>query len=490
MTRAKKFVEDMFDTMEDMSELVDAAIDRVDLVGKAANGHRFILAKSEHNNLIPADVVRDFITKANEEEMPVEADIIKEDLDANTLMAEPADAGDGNPDEPGSPAWEAIDAATAAKWTAILARAKNAVCEMRDREKEEVEAGHMWDEDGVHDLKDAAEAIDYAISLLAPFAVSEQAEAEYEMMKQIETVVKGIKPKMLATAEQFAPIYKAGRTLSAANEAALKDASDAIAKVLESLPKAPVSPAADETNLGAETDRPEPAEIEKDRMADIIDTAIELVDEDVTKAEDMSGVSDDELARIALTGVDAERTSALQEIGLRALTAGLSGDAPAEGSDMEDMADEAEELNEDDAVVTEPADTDMEPAPVDEVGVSADELTKTSGSSEKKKLKVKKVEKLVKEATDEQSSKYAAIIKSLEDRIATLEAPAPSKVLTNGALPPAHLMRGQDAGGSRLSDAAALRKQVDDAPDAVTKSEATEQMRLAALDALSALRNA
>jgi hypothetical protein len=49
-------------------------------------------------------------------------------------------------------------------------------------------------------------------------------------------------------------------------------------------------------------------------------------------------------------------------------------------------------------------------------------------------------------------------------------------------------MRGQDAGAPKFGDAALLRKQMDDAADSVAKAEAGEQMRLAALDALSELR--
>lgn len=52
---------------EDMSELVDVNIDRVDFVGKAANGHRFLIAKSatSANNLISPDAVRDLLKEAD-----------------------------------------------------------------------------------------------------------------------------------------------------------------------------------------------------------------------------------------------------------------------------------------------------------------------------------------------------------------------------------------------------------------------------------------
>ena len=476
------------DDFADMNELVDADIDRVDLVGKAANGHRFILAKSGDANLFPADLVRELIKTAEEKNMSEE--IVKEDLDASVVMAEPEMDAEGDAEEPGSPAWEAIDAATAAKWTAILARAKNAICELREREKAEVEAGHEWDEDGVEDLKDVVAAVDYAISLLAPFAVNEAAEAAHTDIDMVAKAAKGIKSRQLATLEQFAPVVKAGRTLSAANESALKDAADAISKILETLPKAPVSPVEGETNLGAESENPEPISVEKDRLAEIVDTAVELAE--VVKADDLSMATDDELARMALTGVDAERTAALQEIGLRSLTSGMTdghdeeeetADEESAESAEEQAAEEMNELDEADGEVTEPADTETTPAKADEVGTPAEgELKKTS------EKKSKKVAKVVKAARDEEE-RLSAIIKGLEDRIAHLEAPAASKVLANGALPPAHLMRGQDAGASSIGDAALLRKRMDDAPDAVAKSAVAEEMRIAALEALAQMSN-
>lgn len=495
------------DDFADMSELVDAAIDRVDLVGKAANGHRFILAKSGEANLFPADLVRDLITKEN----TMSAKLAKEDLDASTILAEVADVVDGDPTIPGSPAWEAVDAATAAKWTAILVRAKNAICELKEREKAEVDAGMEWDEDDVDDLKDVEAAVEYAISLLAPFAADEAGEAAWESMYAIQKSVKGIKARALATLEGFAPLVKAGRTLSAENETSLRAAADSIRKVLDSLPKAPVSQVADESNLGSETDGAAPAEITKDRVAEIIEDAIAKADEpaedapaddmveempaddaeatDETMKEDsmmkatpdMSVMSDDELARVAITGADADRQAALQEIGLRTLTGGMDD---ADETPEEEAAEEAAELDSEDGEITEPAPSDTELAPASEVGTPTS-LTKAIKTSEKKN---KKVAKVIKAAHDNEE-RLVAVIKGLEDRIAHLEAPAMSKVLTNGALPPAHLMRGQDAGVSAMSDATALRKERDNADTAVVKAEIEERMRIASLEALAAMNN-
>lgn len=53
---------------EDMNELVDVSIDRVDLVGKAANGRAFLLAKSASDSpsLIDPETIRDLIKEADD----------------------------------------------------------------------------------------------------------------------------------------------------------------------------------------------------------------------------------------------------------------------------------------------------------------------------------------------------------------------------------------------------------------------------------------
>ncbi|MFD0393341.1 hypothetical protein ACFQ3Z_16035 [Streptomyces nogalater] len=105
-----------------------------------------------------------------------DADMADADLDPTVVLAEPEDSAPGDVSTPGSPAWEAVDAATARKWTSILSRAKSALGVMADRELLEAAAGDSDDFDSAMDLEDAACAIDYAISVLAPFAVDEEAE--------------------------------------------------------------------------------------------------------------------------------------------------------------------------------------------------------------------------------------------------------------------------------------------------------------------------
>ena len=94
---------------EDMTELTGANIDRVDLVGKAANGHRFLLAKGADSPAImtPADV--EALIKDADEEDPADTDLTE-------VLADPDTSAPGDENQPGSPAWEAVDAATAADW--------------------------------------------------------------------------------------------------------------------------------------------------------------------------------------------------------------------------------------------------------------------------------------------------------------------------------------------------------------------------------------
>lgn len=229
---------------EGWTEATDIEIDRVDLVNGAANGTRFLLAKSDGDapaGIFTADEVRDLIkeTDVQDDTEPV----AKADLDVSEPLATDAESADGPVDQPGSPAWEAVDAATARKWAAILARAKNAVQLLADRERMEDSVGaddEAWC--NAWDLDDASCAIDNAISLLAPYALGEEMDVEFGSDSPIEAVTKtaaAIDSDSLDIIEVLAPVAKAGRVLSAANETAIRTAVDSLQNVLASLPVAP-----------------------------------------------------------------------------------------------------------------------------------------------------------------------------------------------------------------------------------------------------------
>ena len=99
-------------------------------------------------------------------------------MDPTVALAEPDEMAPGDMTDPGSPAWESIDAATAQKWTSIAVRLKNALCVLAEREMLEAASADPDDCENAFDLQDAMCAVDYVIDTLAGFAVDEQAEAD------------------------------------------------------------------------------------------------------------------------------------------------------------------------------------------------------------------------------------------------------------------------------------------------------------------------
>ncbi len=305
MTRIDDDVVARFTDAGDWTEGYDAHIPRVDLVGKAANGHpAFLLMKNQEQGpagLLSPDLVRDLIAKAAPspdqspevvtvtgspaaiarmihsspvrkadeptvhitnlnlsddvaKETPMSTttdDVVTKAPDEPVTPVEPTDLPDGDPAVPGSPAWEAIDAATAREGIALLGRTKSVITLLATREGLEGLAEHAVDgADANWDLSDACDAIDYAVSVLAVFAANEDIEAAAATMapdgleavgKTVQALTKSTQP--LAVLEGLAPITKAGRVLSAANEAAIRGAADALQKVLASLPAAPAADA-------------------------------------------------------------------------------------------------------------------------------------------------------------------------------------------------------------------------------------------------------
>ena len=210
------------------------------------------------------------VTKADPMDMAGDAVMLDEGidgLDPTVPLAAPDDELDvpGDPTDPGSPAWEAIDAASASKWAGILARAKNALCLLAEREMLEAASADPSDAENAFSLEDAACAIDYAISQLAVFAAGEQAEAEIgtEMAGMCKALA-GFDPAPLSVVEGLTAVAKAGRVLSAANEAAIRNATESLQKVLSSLPEAPV--AKEKEAPVADTDKA--ADVAKERSAE------------------------------------------------------------------------------------------------------------------------------------------------------------------------------------------------------------------------------
>jgi len=282
---------------DEFTELVDAVVPRVDLVGKGANGMPFLVAKNEGGllsdeqvrNLIgarpssekltggvhmdmfprrddvtltgPPAAIAKMIAQAAEraKEAPPTPEALEATMPETVAKAdEPVDADPAEIDlteplapssdvlaesMPGSSAWEQLDADSAMKWTAVLGRAKNALEVLATRERVEGESplGDYDDNENAWDLDDACCAIDFAIGTLAAYAVGEQAEAE--QMEAMTKAAAGIDPNALAVLEGYGVLVKAGRVLSAANETAIRGAVDSLQNVLNTLP-APIPDAA------------------------------------------------------------------------------------------------------------------------------------------------------------------------------------------------------------------------------------------------------
>ena len=259
--------------VEKAREMFDANIPEVDIVSGPASGMRFIVMKAEkeqdplsvallkrppqHPSLVAKAAkaaksketpvsARTKAPVAPTEETPAEEPVVKADepdLDAGeVLVGNPATAETATPASPG---WEQIDADTAAKWTAIASRLKIAVETLADREAQEAISpdGESADADNAYDLEGAAEALDWVIGILAPFAVGEQLEAD-EVAQDVMKALAGNDPEKVGAACDvivgLRAVRKAGRVLSATNEQAIRDAVASLTAVLSSLPQAPV----------------------------------------------------------------------------------------------------------------------------------------------------------------------------------------------------------------------------------------------------------
>lgn len=209
-----------------------------------------------------AAVAKDLMDAAGD---AVELDGGMDGLDPTVPLAAPEEEMPGDPTDPGSPAWEAIDAATAQKWLGILARAKNALCMLAEREMVEAASADPDDIEHAWDLEDAQCAIEYAISQLAVFAAEECAEAELGAeMAEIGKALASFDPAPLAVIEGLAVVRKAGRVLSAANEAAIRAAAESLQRVLASLPEAPVAKSTKEGAMPATATAQAPATVAKE----------------------------------------------------------------------------------------------------------------------------------------------------------------------------------------------------------------------------------
>lgn len=462
------------------------------------------------------------------------------DLDVTEVLADPDDSAPGDPNDPGSPAWESIDAATARKWTSILARARTALGVMADRETLEAASADPDDIDNAMDLADAGCAIDYAISVLAPFAVDEQSEADCgtDEMELLGKAIAGLDPANLETVEALARVRKAGRTLSSANEAALRAALQSLQQVLASLPKAPAAPG-DATEMTKE-ESPEMSDNDTAVQAALdastpMGTPKEPASAETPAAAGMpgevvkAGAKPDQMAVYDSDGnligvVDPGDVTRLMSA--KAPAPVSSDDAGTDGSDETAGDMQPGDVQPTDGGTTP---TDLAPAPADAVGTPADATqadddgnvakADTTNDTVPDTMLKSSISELVKAAVDERSAEQAGIVKQLEDRYRALEErnealtqelakqtasseerftvlenqPAVMAIASNGAIPPAHMLRGQDRGASAagaITRAQEMRDAFKASDDATKQQAYAAGLNALAIDELSRIHAA
>lgn len=478
-------------------------------------------------------------------------------LDPTVPAAEPDGDAPGDPADPGSSAWEAVDSATAAKWCMIISGAKRAVCWLKDREMLEAATADPDDAENACDLDMVCDALDYVISVLAPYAVSEQSESDRLAFEA--DVAKSAEPGSVLGAAVM--IAKAGRVLSSANESRIRQASQHLNDVLASLPQASDGgPAAVTKEEGAVPGTETPADdVAKETAPDAEAPEAPEAAGDVAKAEtqepaetapetpvaksapvailydaagDLLGVapSDAVTMRVAKASGDGEKqpmTAVFDADGNLIGIVDPSAITPVAGAGKKDepKPDDggSDDANPDDSDGKEgkpqpgpaaAAAADLEPQPSADAGTAPDDdaagdddpdnVAKATGPGAEENTAadvLKSIESAVLKALETQEAAHqeaitkmrgeqAEVIEALKKRLETVEAqPAAPKVFSNGQVPPAHQLRGQDQGAAPVDVAKARElKGTLYRGTATEQNAAFNEMQQMAVDKLAAMQ--
>jgi hypothetical protein len=432
------------------------------------------------------------------------ADVAKADgpnLEVGDVVA---DAGGGSTADtvPGSPDWEQRDADTALNAISVLGRVKSAIEFLSGREATEAVTGADPDDaDSAMCLDGLADQVDAVIRQLAGFAAGEALEVEQD--GEMDDVVKAMQTacdaaEHLLVLERLAPVVKAGRVLSSANETAIRQASESLQKVLSSLPAAPTAdepvakekePTVDDTTPAADA-AAEP--VEKADAAPVEPAEVEPADEpaEVEKAKgdpqlvvfDQSGnaigiVDPKNLVAIAKPGGDSASSDASPDEAASAdPTEGDDGDAAA--------ADDAAKASADDAGAAAPAadagdsaatipgtDTVQAPAPTTDQDEAVTKATQSALAATLGEVLTPLLDRLSATAGLED------VVKGLKERVEHLAAmpdDRKSPMLLNGQIP-----GGVAAGGA--DPLVELRKAVDEATTPTEREAARQRLAFAAV---------
>ncbi|MGE0399938.1 MAG: hypothetical protein AB7T06_24700 [Kofleriaceae bacterium] len=483
----------------DMSEIVDAQIPRVDLVGKAANGTRFLIAKGEQGaSLLDADTVRELVTKGQSmtdtaapavDAEPVakadDAPITVGDIIAETPGGSTADS------VPGSPEWEIKDAETAQRALGVLARVKAAITWLAGREASEIATGAENGPSDLGNIEDAGGALDFAIDQLAQYAASEKVEAELtdEVIEAIGKAVALADSAQLDSIEQLGPIVKAGRVLSAANEGKIRGAVESLSTVLDSLPSAPEAVEKNEGATVTDDTKPEATadgEITKtDAETPVAEQPeAEPVEKSETPAEAVADAPTDPIEKAGELQIVYDKEGGVVGVVKPEQIQPVKGGGPAVGDKPE---------------ADEPTADALDPAPSAEPGTPADapadEEPVEKGDAEPSNTDELSVSELVKsaaESTDPLAKRLGEALAAKNGEVeALMKSPAPGGPIVNGALPSPNNLRGQDARPDGqpvdLAKAAEQREQLAKAATPAEREKVATAMTDQALSALTGI---
>lgn len=452
-----------------------------------------------------ADVAKDAVIGVDPGLLDPELDAGSDGMDPTVPFAEPdSDDAPGDPTEPGSPAWEAIDAATAQKWLAIAARLNNALGLLADRETLEAASGADPDDiENAWDLQDAQCAVNYAIEQLAVFAAGEQAEAELgSEMDAIGKALAGAEPSVTVV-EGLTAVAKAGRVLSTANEQLIREAAGNLQRVLATLP----DPVEKEVGQSA-ADTKEGAMAQPETSADAAAESGQEPGMGIAKA-------DTEKAPMqAVFDQNGNLCGVVDPAQIQPVTGASSSDDDSDG-DSDGATDAAGDDSQPEPNDS-PAGDDLTPEDPAEAGTPADGVTKADHDDTaepaddvitiSRTVLKSAVAEAVSEALAAQSAghegvvaKMAADSAGLADEVETLKArletventPAAPKVMARGQVPPRDQLRGQDTGTQPIDVSKALaRKQELYTAPAADQARLSREMQADAVAALAAMHAA
>lgn len=258
-TRKKPIPEDL---EGELTEIYKMHAPRVDLVDGPASGIGFLLAKSAGDPSMFTEDDIAALAKRSEESDPMsdttaasaDTTLTKDDGDSDLQVDLSTDAidqdvptvdADGDAVlDPTSPAWEALDAARAAQAIELVVALQRLVRTAAEREGQEALVGDDVDDaENAWSLQGVLADLDCILGVLAPFAVSEAAEAED---RADETALE-----------------KAGRVLSSVNEGRVQSAYDLLGDVLSTIGTADLVKADDAGELDEPVEKADDADASK-----------------------------------------------------------------------------------------------------------------------------------------------------------------------------------------------------------------------------------